>query len=400
MTAMDPATPQPPSSAPPSGLARLRSIAFGLGAVGVAALVIGYLTEPSQFFRSYLVAFFFFLALGLGSLALAMLHHLSSGGWGLVIRRILEAGSRTLPLLLLLFLPVLFGLSELYSWAQPEKVAVDEHLQHREPWLNTPFFLLRSAFYFAVWLGMALLLNRWSLRQDLTGELVYRTRMRRLSGGGLVAYCLTATFASFDWQMSLDHHIHSSMHGILFIVGQGLTTLAFVVPMAVYLAREEPLRSVARPVYFHDYGKLMLAFVMFWAYINFVQFLIIWSGNLPGEILYYQDRMETPWKWISLAMILFHFALPFLLLLSRDLKLHTGKLVAVALLILVMRWVDYYWFVAPIFHPEGIALHWLDLAALLGVGGLWAGTFFGQLQKRSLLPLRDPEFEETFGSHG
>ena len=396
-----PIDPQPSTrvSGRPTGLGPLTSAAFLIGGLGALALVAGYLTQPEQFFRSYLVSFFLVLAIALGSLALAMVHHLSSGAWGLIVRRILEAASRTLPFVLLLFLPLLLGLGELYSWAQPEKVAVDEHLQHRTPWLNEPFFIARAAIYFGAWLVFAALLNRWSLQQDLTGDPSYRNRMRALSGAGLLAYGLTATFASFDWQMSLDHHLHSSLHGMMFIVDQGLATLAFLVPVAVYLAQREPLSRVFQPSHFHDYGKLMLAFVMLWAYLNVSQFLIIWSGNLPEEILYYQDRMDTPWKWVSLGMVLFHFLLPFLLLLSRDLKRNAARLTAVALLLLAMRWVDYHWFVAPIFHPEGISFHWLDLAALAGLGGLWFGIFLGQLEKRDLIPTRDPELKDVL-SHG
>ncbi|HSF33441.1 MAG TPA: hypothetical protein VLK82_23590 [Candidatus Tectomicrobia bacterium] len=364
--------------------------ALVVGAAGVVLCGVGVFFNPVQFFRSYLLAYLFWLGIPLGCLAILMLHHLVGGAWGALIRRVLEAGTRTLPLLVFLFVPLLFGVHELYLWARPEVVANDLLLQRKSSYLNIPFFMLRSALYFVVWLAVSYLLNKWSLRQDRTGADPFERRMRLLSGPGLVLYVVTATFAYVDWMMSLEPHWFSTIYGILAIVGQLLATLAFAVVVTALLVDAPPLSDLMSPGHVHDLGNLLLAFVMVWAYMAISQFLIIWSGNLPEEITWYLHRTQGGWEWVGLALILFYFGLPFFLLLSRGIKQHVQRLAWVAGAMLGMHGVDVFWRVVPAFQPSGVAVHWMDVAALMGVGGIWMAVFVWQLRERPLLPVYDP----------
>ncbi len=386
---------EPQRFAAPADVARLGRNALVVGAIGAAASVAGYLSDPAQFFRSYLVSWLLWLGIAAGCLAIAMLHHLSRGAWGLMIRRVLEAGSSTLPLLAILFLPIALGLTEIYPWARPDEVAHDEMLQYKTWWLTPGAFYLRAAIYLAIWSGLSFALNRLSQRQDETGDPGLFRKMQTIAAPGILIYALTATFASVDWLMSVDAHWYSSLFGVYFIGGQGLAALSFVVIMALYLAKREPMKGILGANHFHDYGKLMLAFVSLWAYFALSQFLIIWSGNLKEEVLWYKERTEHGWNIIALGLIFLHFVLPFLLLLSRDLKRRGRPLLWIALLLLVMRWVDLYWQAGPAFSPHGLTFHWLDLATLVAIGGLWFAAFSRRLARRPLLPVNDPFMEET-----
>jgi hypothetical protein len=385
--------------AAPSGLGRLGRNALLIGvAASVVSLVGGFL-NADQFFQSYLVGFLFWLAITLGCLAILMLHHVTGSIWGLVVRRVLEAGSLTLPLMALLFLPVLLGLDRLFLWAQPDIVASDELLRHKAPYLNPAAFTARAVFYFVVLGVLTALLNRWSSEQDQSGHPRLKRRMKVLSAPGIALYCLTVTFLSVDWLMSLDPHWFSSIYGIYMIGGQGLATLAFIILAASQLAARPPMSGVIRVKHLGDYGNLMLAFLMLWAYFSISQLIIIWSGNLPEEIPWYLKRLTGDWQRVALALVIVHFALPFLLLLSRTVKTSRRFLTWVAGLVLVMRWLDLYWQAGPVFHPGGIALHWLDLAAPVAMGGLWVAVFAWQLGRRALLPVGDPGVEEAL-RHG
>jgi hypothetical protein len=403
MTTLDHAAPGPLAAADwqaPSAVDRLQRNGLIAAAVGILGCAAGFLADRPVFFRAYLVAWVFAVGVTLGCLAIAMLHHVSRGGWGLLVRRALEAASRTLPLLLLLALPLAFGMRELYPWARPELVAHDSVLQAKTWWLSVPFFWARLVVYFVVWGALAFVLNRLSLEQDRTGDPRLVRRMQLIAAPGLAVYCLTATLASVDWLMSLQPHWFSTIYGIYFIGGQGLAAIAFMIVIARFLARREPMARVLSPHYFHDYGKLMLAFVMLWAYFCFSQFLIIWAGNEPEEIVWYVRRIRHGWGWFALGLVLFHFALPFALLLSRGLKRNARLLGAVALAMLAMRWVDLFWQTEPAFHDGTFAISWQHPAALLAVGGLWFAAFLHELKKRPLLPINDPYLPEAIAHEG
>lgn len=378
---------------PPASLARYGQRALVVGAVAAVAAVAGAFLDRDQFFRSYLVAFLWVIGFPLGCLAVTMLHHVTKGAWGVVIRRILEASSRTLPFLLLLFVPVVLGMGTLFKWTDPEYVAHDELVAAKTPYLNEPFFLIRAAIFFAIWMGLAWYLNRASRRQDETGDPNIALRLQLVGALGLGAYVLTCTFASIDWLMSLDAHWFSSIYGIYFIGGHTLTAVAFVIPIAMLLAQQAPMDKVFLPSHFHDFGKLMLAFMMLWAYFSLSQFIIIWSGNLPEDIPWYLDRTQGIWKIVAQVLVFLHFVLPFLLLLSTDLKRDGRRLAGVAILLLAMRWVDLYWQAAPAMGLEG--LHWLDFVLPFALGGPWLWLFFRELAKRPLLPRNEPFLKEA-----
>ncbi|MBI4528565.1 MAG: hypothetical protein HY695_32625 [Deltaproteobacteria bacterium] len=367
-----------------------------LGLATLALCGIGSLINPQQFFHSYLAAYVFWLGIPLGSLALLMLHHLVGGRWGFVIQRLLEAAIQTFPVMALLFLPVLFGMSDLYPWARPEVVASQPALQSKTPYLNLPFFLARAALYFAVWISLGRFLRKWSVQQDRTADGRLTLRLQRLSGPGLMLYALTVTFSTIDWIMSLEPLWTSTIFGMIFMVSYGLSALAFVIIVSGLLADEGPLGRVMSPGRFHDLGNLLLALVMFWAYLNFSQFLLIWAENLPEEIPWYLHRLRGGWEWIALSLIVFLFALPFVLLLSRATKRRAWALSRVSAAILLMHWINLAWMVVPSFHPGQFHVHWLDIAAPIGVGGVWLALFIHYLNPNahSLLPLHDPRFTE------
>jgi hypothetical protein len=384
---------------PDSELQQYGTRCLTVGVIGLLISAIGAFTNPEQFFRSYLQAYLFWLGIALGSLAIAMLHHLSGGAWGLVIRRLLESGSRTLPLMGVLFLPILLGLPNLYAWARPAAVAHDRILQHKALYLNVPFFLTRTVVYFAVWILLAHLLSRWSLEQDRTADPSLARRLEVLSGPGLVIYGATMTFASIDWIMSLDAHWFSTIYGLSIMVGQVLGAFSFVIALTIWLSYRRPLSEIISAAHLHDLGKLLLAFVMIWAYMAFSQFLIIYSGNLPEEIPWYLRRERGIWGGIAIGLILFHFVLPFLLLLSRNLKQSAGKLLKVAVLLVFMRYLELVWLIGPSGSSGGGLRLWMDPATLIGIGGVWLAFFLRQLKGKSILPLHDPFLREAL-EHG
>jgi hypothetical protein len=371
-------------------LHRVQGGALVVGGLGIIGCVVGLFAARAQFFQAYIVSYLFFLGLGLGSMAILMIQYITGGAWGAVIRRLLESATRTLPLLAVLFLPIALGLTDLYEWARPEHVAHDPILQHKSLYLNVPFFLGRAVFYFTAWIGTAYFLNRWSLEQDAGADPRLTRRLEMLSRGGLLLYALTMTFAAMDWGMSLEPHWFSTIYGVMFMGGQGLSTFAFMIPMAALIAERPPFSRIISPEQFHDLGKLMLAFVMLWAYFALSQYLIIWSANLPEEIPFYLARTKGGWEWVALVLVLVHFVMPFLVLLSRDIKRHARAVAVVALVLVAARFVDLFWLLRPAVAPEGFAIHWLDPAAAAAIGGVWMWFFVSQLQTRPVLPLNDP----------
>ncbi len=367
--------------------------ALTVGVLALAVGVLGSLLNRAAFFQAYLIGYLFWTGIAVGCLGLLMLHHLVGGRWGHAIQRLLEAGVRTLPLMALLFVPILVGLADLYVWARPDVVAADALLQHKQAYLNGPAYFGRTAVYFAVWIGAGTILTMLSARQDQGIDTDRLTRRLQVwSGPGLVVYGLAVTFAAVDWVMSLEPHWYSSIYGVVFLAGQALLALAFVTRMAIFLGARPPLQAVLGPDRLHDLGNLLLAFVMFWAYVAFSQYLIIWSGNLPEENHWYIERMHGGWGVMAFGLVGFHFVVPFLLLLSRTTKRRATILGPVAVGILVMRALDLFWLVAPALQTEGFRVHWLDVVLPIGLGGLWLAAFLACLKRRPLLAERDPRF--------
>ncbi len=361
-----------------------------VGAIGIVLSVLGLLLDPEQFYRSYLFGYIFWVAMALGCLAIVMIHHLTSGDWGILIRRPLEAGALTLPLLGLLFIPLIFGLPYIYVWARPEIVAADELLQHKQAYLNVPSFLLRTAIYFIVWTVLAYLLRRWSVQQDRTGNLRLLSRLQRLSAGGLVVFGLTVTFALIDRIMSLSPNWYSSIYGAMVAMGAVLEAFAFIIFIVFLLVNRGLLGGIVTPQLSGDLGSLLLAFVILWSYLAFSQFLLVWAGNLAEEIPWYLRRLNGGWTWVALAIVIFNFILPFVLLLSRGSRRSVPFITAVALLVIFIRMVDVFWLIAPEFYDSGLLVHWLDITTVIGIGGLWLAAYIWLLKRQTLLPIGDP----------
>ena len=365
----------------PAQAASWQSRALILGIVGAVACVIGGFVQLDIFLRGYLIAYMFWTGLSLGCLALLMVQYLSAGLWGLVIRRFLEAGAKVLPLMFVLFLPILLLRTHMYGWMT--NPPADNHW-----YLNTPGWIIRWVVYFAIWGWLTWTLTRWGDRLDRPW--VKYPRFEALSGVGCVLYALTTSFAAVDWVMSLDPHWGSTIYGLIFLIGQCLSALCFSIIMLTVITRHEPYDEIVKPMQFHDIGKLTLAFVMLFAYFSFSQWLIIWSGNLPDEISWYLQRIRGWWGLIILAIVLFHFALPFAMLLSRELKRAGRRLIPLAILLLFMRLVDLYWYTIPSFKDATYLSIWYVIAPI-GMGGLWLAYFFFNLRQRPLLPAYDPQ---------
>jgi hypothetical protein len=363
--------------------------------VGVAATLLaltGFILDRQQFLRSYLFGYLYWLGMALGCLGILLMHHTVGGKWGMMIRRMCEAGARTLPYMIVLLIPVLLNLPALYPWARPE-AAHDATLVAKSVYLNVPGVLVRTVLYFAVWALYAYLMSKWSIEQDCTGEERLANKMRRVSAPGLVVFTFVTTFAFIDWIMSLEPHWFSTVYGAMFLIGQMLEAFAFMILLVIVLAQVPPIRDYLTKQHLHDLGNMMFAWMVLWAYLSFSQFIIIWSGNLPDEIPWYLRRLRGGWGWVALAIVIFNFFTPFALLLLRSVKRDASRLFKVCVMMIVIRLVDDYWIIKPAFYNQQLRINWMDFVTPLAVGGLWLSAFFWQLKSRSLLPLRDPRLQ-------
>jgi hypothetical protein len=374
-----------------------RSLIVGL-LFGVMAAV-GAFIRPEEFFRAYLLGFMAWLGVTLGSMAILMLRHLTKGGWGMVIRRILGAAMRCVPLMAVLFVPLLFGLPKLYVWVRPLDSIPDAHLREHlqeltKTYLSTKGFIIRAVIYFAIWNGLSFFLTQWSAEQDHPPVRDNSSRFKMLSGPGLILYGLTITFAAIDWVMSIDPSWISTIFGLSFLIGQVLSALCFAVVVERILYRYRPMSELLTPEHVHDHGKFMLTFIMVWAYFSFSQWLIIWAGNLPEEITWYMRRVHGGWEYVGLFLVLFHFAGPFVRLLSRPFKRDITRLAWLAAWLLLMRYVDLFWIIEPNFSKT-LSLTWLDVVVPVAIGGLWLWFFFRNLSSMPLVPAYDVDAVEV-----
>ncbi len=360
-----------------------------VGIAGVLLTILGFIFDREQLLRSYLYGYLYWLGMALGCMGILLLHHTVGGKWGMVIRRMCEAGARTVPYMIVLLIPVLASLPTLYPWARPE-AAHDANIQEKAAYLNVPGVIGRSIFYFAIWALYAYLLSKWSDEQDRTGDERLIGKMRAVSAPGLVVFTFVTTFAFIDWIMSLEPHWFSTIYGAMFLIGEVLESFAFVIALVIVLSKESPLKDYITKQHLHDLGNMMFAFMVLWAYLSFSQFLIIWAGNLPEEIPWYLRRLKGGWGWVALTLVVFHFATPFVLLLMRNVKRNADRLLKVCIMMIVIRLVDVYWVVEPAFYNEQLKIHWMDFVTPVAVGGLWLAGFFWQLKSRPLVPLRDP----------
>jgi hypothetical protein len=381
---------------------RVQLIALAIGLIAAVLCVLGAVLNLERFMQSYLVAYLFWVSMALGGLGILMLDYLASGIWGLPIQRPLEAVARTLPLLAILFLPLLLDLPGLYPWAQAD-AAADPAIAHKAAYLNVPFFIIRAALYFAVWIVLALVLTRWAARRDRRPDNALDARLQSLSAVGLVLAGLTTTFAFVDWGMSLAPHWSSSIYGMMLGIGALLSGMAFATLVVTLLARRPPLAGVTTPRVLNDLDALLLSFVMAYAYMAFMQYLIAWMGNLAEEIPWYVRRLNNGWQWVAAALVVFGFAVPFFLLMSRSIKRNILALLVLSALLLVMRLVDVFWLVIPAFR-ESLQIVWTDLVTPLALGGIWLAVFLWQLAARPLVPANDPRVQrivsEAEAHHG
>jgi len=375
-----------------TNLARRQRLAFGVAIFCAVPALVSWAQNPEQFFQSYLMAYLYWLGPSLGALGFVCLHNLTGGGWGFAIRRLLEAAMRNIPLMAVLFLPLLLGgIHHLYEWSHADVVAHDALLQKKAPYLNVPFFQGRAVAYFAFWILCSALVLKLNARFDRQPIERLKQRIMLVSGLGILGYFMSMSFAAFDWGMSLEPHWFSTIYGVLFIIGQGLTTLCLAVIVSSHLARHEPFSRWLSKDHFHDLGNLMMAFTLLWAYMSFSQFEIIWSANLPEETPWYLNRLGDGWQGLALFLVAFHFVLPLVVLLRRKTKRNIQFLAKVALCMLVVRYAEIYWLIAPAFHQGGAHFHYMDVIAPLGIGALWIGMFLRNLRGRPLVSLQDAE---------
>lgn len=374
--------------------ARLPVVGVGLAALGLAMAAVAGRAEPERFLAAWLVAFVFFLSLALGCLYFVLMHTASQGGWGVVVRRVAENAAGTLPLFVLLFLPVALGLPHLYPWSRPD-AAADALLRWKRPYLNEGFFYARSALYLVVWSAIALWCLRLSRRQDETADPALSARLRRWSGPLLIPLGLTHTFAAFDWLMSLDPRWYSTIYGVYSFSGALVAAVAFLSIAAVLMRRSGLPAGLWNAEHRHDLGKLLLTFTAFWAYIGFSQYLLIWYGNIPEETVWFRHRLEGPWLVASVALALGHFVVPFFFLLPRAVKRDARALAGAAFWMLLMHLVDVYWMVVPDVHGHPAVPGILDAAALLAVGGAFLAVFGWLLRGHALVPVGDPRLSES-----
>jgi hypothetical protein len=385
----------------PESVDRLQQSALAIGGIALVLAIFGAVRSPELFYPSYLMSFMLILGLALGSLGLVMLQHLTSGHWGIIIRRPLESATRTLPLVAVFFLPIAFmGMKYLYgAWLDPEKVKEEPLSKFQQGYLTHNGYLTRAVIYFAIWLLLMFIFNRLSRQQDADREdRALRRRLNMLAGPGIIVYVFAMSFAAIDWVMSLSPHWASTIYGFLFVVGQLISSMSLMIAIVVLLARTEPFASILQKRHLHDLGKLLLAFVMLWAYFDFSQLLIIWSGNLPEEISYYRTRLYGEWGVVAVIVLVFHFFVPFFLLLSRDVKRNAKLLPKIAVWLIFMRLVDLFWMTRPEFTSRAVPT-WLDIVLPLALGGLWLGFFAFNLKQMPLLPVGDPKLEEAIEHH-
>ncbi|MFA6232876.1 MAG: hypothetical protein WC824_01640 [Bacteroidota bacterium] len=373
---------------------RFGVIALGTGLLFTALTVVGAFTDSKMFFAAWLTSFTFWTTITLGALFFVMLQHVTAAVWSVVTRRAAEALSLALPVLLLCFVPLLFGMHDLFHWSHANEVATDHVLAWKAPYLNTTFFMVRGLIFFAIWITLAWILHRHSVTQDTDGDVKHTFSMRKISAGGMFLFAFTVTFAAFDWLMSLNPHWYSTIFGVYVFIGGFLTSMAILLLMFQMLRSQGMLEGVVTIEHFHDYGRLLFAFTVFWAYIGGSQYYLIWYANIPEETVWFLARWENGWKEVSMALILLHFFVPFLTLLFYRVKRNARLLRLIASLIVIMHFVDMFWLVMPTFGP-GVRFSWMHLTSVLGIGGLVMWMFWIRYTAHRAVPVGDPKLADS-----
>ena len=374
---------------------KVGTIALVIGLIGLIASAIGWFVDSHQFFSSYLTAFVFWVSIGLGGLFFTMVHHMVGANWSVVIRRILESGGRVLPLMFVFFIPLIFGIGDLYRWTDAQQVAADHLLQHKQPYLNMPFFLVRNVFYFAVWSFFAYRLHKLSIKQDSNPSDELVETFKKLSGGGLVLFAFTISFAAVDWMMALEPDWYSTIYGPYYFSGSAMAIMAFTQIFVIYLRNNNILADTITTEHDHDIAKLAFAFIVFWAYMAFSQYMLIWYANLPEETIWFQHRWIGSWKTVSLVLVIGHFGVPFLILITRAAKRSGRLMLAGGFWLLLMHYIDIYWNIMPTFAEHGAHFSWMDLSTVVGIGGVFVWYFWRVFTAHALVPVNDPRLEAS-----
>jgi hypothetical protein len=375
-------------------------IAIGSGLLALMVAGLSGLSNPGQFYHSYLTAFIFWLSIGLGALFFTMINHITGSVWSVVIRRLHESIMVLLPVFILLFIPIIFGIGDLFHWSHVETVQKSEILIKKSSYLNIPFFLIRSVIYLGAWTLLAIVLYRLSIKQDRGDERILH-RLQRISAPGIFVFAVTLTFAAFDWIMSLDAHWYSTIFGVYCFSGSFLAALVFLVILIRYIQYRGFLNDEITVEHYHDLGKLIFGFVVFWAYIAGSQYFLIWYGNIPEETIWFLHRWEGSWKTISTVIIFGHFVIPFFMLSFRSVKRNRSLLTFFAAWILVMHYIDMYWLIMPSLHDHNAHFSWIDVTAVIGIGGIICGLLWQRLGSASLVPVNDPNLTQSMAiDHG
>lgn len=403
-----PPPPQVDLSTPPI-IKTIQQRALVVGGIATVFALFLAFTNPTAFFRGYLVSYMDWLGICLGSMAIVMVRHMTGGGWGTVIRRILGASMRTLPLMILLFIPfAIFAVPRLYPWAMPldsiANPAIREHLEKHSfilhDYLNYRGFIIRAIIYFAVWFVLQYLLSKFSFEHNKPPFADKSARFKMVSAPGIILYALTISFAAIDWVMSLDPSWISTIYGLLFVAGELIAALCFAIVIERILFNYPPMSTLLKPKYVHDHGNFLLAFIMVWAYFSFSQWLIIWAGNLPEEITWYFRRLHGGWQFVGLFLVVFHFFVPFFILLSRKFKRDITSLVWLAAWMLIVRYIELFWHIEPSFS-ETFTVTLADLAIPFAMGGIWVAYFCHNLLSHPLVPAYDATAQDVLEpSHG
>jgi hypothetical protein len=374
---------------------RFGKLAAIAAAAGLALSLLGYFINSQQFFHSYLISYVFWLTIALGGLFFTMLHHLVAAKWSVVLRRLSENIMSTIIIFAIFFIPLLFGMHDLFHWSHAEAAAQDYLLQAKTPYFNIPFFIGRAAIYFLIWLVLARILDRLSISQDSGHSDRLIRKMGLTSAPGMILFALTVTFAAFDWLMSLDAHWYSTIFGVYIFSGSLVGLLAFLTLIVIFLKKNDVLNETISIEHLFDLGKLIFAFIIFWGYMSFSQYLLIWYGNIPEETVWFLHRWENSWSVMALILVFGHFAIPFFILFPRSTKRNTLVLTIITPWILLMHWADIYWIIMPSLHQHGIRLSWIDLTTTVGLGGVFLWYLWRKMTARALVPINDPGLQSS-----
>jgi hypothetical protein len=385
---------------PDATYAKLRNIAFAAVVVGGGLTAFGAASEKSNFFFSYLIGFMFWLSVSLGSMFFVLIQYLTRAGWAVVVRRTAEAFASVVPYFLILFVPIAFGMHDLFSWTHEGHVSAS-----KAKYLNTTFFLIRAGLYFVIWTWISWRLSSLSVDQDKTGNEDNTRKLAGFAPGATILFALTISFAGFDWVMSLQPHWFSTIFGVYIFAGAAVASFAMLSLSMIGMSKLKGLEGKIHAEHLHSLGKFLFGFTIFWAYIAFSQFMLIWYANIPEETEFFQHRFHHGWEWPSAALLIGHFVIAFLMLLPRASKRIPTLLAFGAFWQLAFHWLDLFWLIAP--HKKEVPggeefAHFHitagDIGAWVLLGGIFGVLALRKLKAHALVPVKDPRLSESLAA--